>query len=695
MKSLEKESAAVSASTGTPQSVGRKPAERKRAKASGGKKGLGVQAKLLIALVPTIVVVIVGILAAVQSATSKMLLEKGDSLLESNANSVVSMVQAWMNGITSTLEAERDTLEYMSLPPDEELAYIRHTANINSAFPDGLYFATTEGQFIHSSFVPDASYEPRERVWYKEGLPSNDFVFGSAYLDIITGNNVVSASAALHYKDGTIRGVAAADIYLTAVSDIVKQVQIEQTGSAFLIDSSTNMIIGHKDDSFSGTLLSDHSDDPFYTQVAQWIADGAYGLQTCESDGGTICLNLKQVPGCTWVAVSFVPKAEILHDLSVLTTLISIIAVIAILIMIALTFILIRIIVISPVRKLDAAARRMADGDLTAQLEHCSSDEFGALTDNFGKTVDRLHDYVDYIDEISTVLDEIARGNLTFTLKREYAGDFARIKKALENISVSLNQTMAQIDQASDQVFVGASQLSAGAQTLSQGATEQASAVEELSATIEDLSRQVRANAVAGRKTSNDVDAAASRVSESNERMQQLISAMSDINQRSEQISRIIKSIDDIAFQTNILALNAAVEAARAGSAGKGFAVVADEVRNLASKSAEAAKGTADLIQASTEAVQRGSALADETASSLRSTVEDINSVTQAVDQIAQASDAQSRSIDQVSQGVEQISRVVQTNSATAEETAASSEELSAQAQMLRDLVNHFQLKNS
>ncbi|WP_352414940.1 methyl-accepting chemotaxis protein [Oscillibacter ruminantium] len=690
---LEREHVKKLSSKGFPKFTKKKKEEDLSAKSPDGKKNFGIQAKLLVALVPIIIVVVGGIVLTVQSAVSEILLKKSDALLSANTDSVVSMVQAWMNDITATLDMQRDTLEYITMTPDEEKAYLHHSADPDSAFPGGIYFATTAGEFVHASYVPDSGYDPREKVWYKEGLLSNSFIFGSAYQDVITGENVVSASAALHYKNGGTRGVAAADIQLGAISDIVKQVQIEQTGGAFLIDANTNMIIGHRDEALVGTLLAHQSANSFYADLTRLIAGGAFGLQTCKADGKEVCMDLEQVPGCNWITVTYAPKTEILQDLTTLTTLISVIAVVAIALMIALVFILIRRIVIVPVKKLDDVASRIADGDLTAKLDHRSNDEFGTLSSNFGKTVNRLHDYVDYIDEISTVLDEIAKGNLVFTLTREYVGEFARIKAALENISVSLNETLAQINQASDQVSVGADQLSAGAQTLSQGATEQASSVEELSATIAELSQQVRANAADSRKASGDVDAAAGRVSESNDRMQQLISAMSDINERSGQIGKIIKSIDDIAFQTNILALNAAIEAARAGAAGRGFAVVADEVRNLASKSAEAAKGTANLIQASTEAVQRGSALADQTAASLRSTVEDMNSVTQSVDQIAQASDRQAHSIDQVSQGVDQISRVVQTNSATAEETAASSEELSAQAQMLRELVSRFKLK--
>ena len=661
---------------------------------SGG-RSMGVQGKLLGVMIPLIIVVIAGILISVQAATSRILLEKSDALLTANTASVVSTVHAWMNDIVATLDAERDALEYLSMTPEQERSYVAHTAGRNDAFPDGIYFVTTAGDYVHSSRPASAGKGAEGTVWYQEGLLSNSFIIGSAFLDENSGSNVVSASAALHYKSGGTRGVAAAEIRLDAISGIVRDVRIEKTGGAFLIDGNTGMIIGHQDDSLVGTYLSDQPAGSLYAQAAQWIASGSFGLQTCRSGGQDICLAVEQVPDCAWIAVTYVPRAEILQDMQSLTALLAVISVVAIVVMVALVFFLIRRVVIVPVKKLDAVARRIADGDLSAELDHRSGDEFGTLAANFGKTVSRLHDYVEYIGEITAVLNQIADGQLDFTLTREYQGEFQSIKAALENISVSMNDTLSHIDEASDQVTAHAEQFASGAQTLSRGASDQASAVEELSATIEDLSHQVKANAEDFRRVSGDMGAAASRVTESNERMQQLISAMNDIDEQSKQIGKIIKTIEDIAFQTNILALNAAVEAARAGTAGKGFAVVADEVRNLAGKSAEAAKNTAALIQASTQAVQRGSALVDETAASLDSTAHNIKAVTGSVDQIERATDQQANSITQVAAGVEQISHVVQTNSATAQETAASSEELSAQAQTLRELVSRFQLKKS
>lgn len=346
-----------------------------------------------------------------------------------------------------------------------------------------------------------------------------------------------------------------------------------------------------------------------------------------------------------------------------------------------------------PVKELDTVADKIANGDLNQSITYRSKDELGYLAVNFNKTVERLRDYVKYIDEISDVLRQIANGNLMFQLTYDYAGEFSKIKQALEDISSSLNSTMGQINQAADQVAAGSDQVSSGAQALSQGATEQASSVEELAATINEISSQVKTNAANAQQGKEMAEAAGSKIEEGNLQMNEMTKAMADISEKSGQIGKIIKAIEDIAFQTNILALNAAVEAARAGEAGKGFAVVADEVRNLASKSAEASKSTAALIEGSIQAVERGTRLADETAYTLIEVVEHANNVVGVIEDIARASNEQASSIAQVTQGIEQISSVVQTNSATAEESAAASEELSGQAQVLKNLIGQFKLK--
>lgn len=349
--------------------------------------------------------------------------------------------------------------------------------------------------------------------------------------------------------------------------------------------------------------------------------------------------------------------------------------------------------ILKPISEIDHVAKEIANGNLNESIHYQSKDALGTLAKNFNKTVVRLQDYVKYIEEISNVLNEIANGNLLFRLTYDYAGEFAKIKDALINISNTMNDTLGRINQSSDQVASGADQVSSGAQALSQGATEQASSVQELAATINDISAQITKNASNAHEANQQAKDVEDEARESNRRMQEMVTAMADISESSSQIGKIIKTIEDIAFQTNILALNAAVEAARAGAAGKGFAVVADEVRNLASKSAEASKNTSALIEASLAAVEKGTMIAGNTATSLEKVTEGIQKVAATVDQISAASTIQAESVVQVTTGIDQISSVVQTNSATAEESAAASEELSSQAQVLKTLISRFRLR--
>ena len=349
--------------------------------------------------------------------------------------------------------------------------------------------------------------------------------------------------------------------------------------------------------------------------------------------------------------------------------------------------------IIYPILKLKDGMVVVSNGILTEPIDvKCNHTELGQLAKAIETTKNNLSEY---IQEISSILEQIARQDLRAAVEKDYIGDFSSIKKSLNTIIVSLNQAFSTINESVEQVSSGSDQVSSGAQALSQGATEQASAVEELAATINEISQQIKNNAENAVQASEKANSVGDEMTESNHKMKELIQAIQEISSSSNEIGKIIKTIEDIAFQTNILALNAAVEAARAGAAGKGFAVVADEVRNLASKSAEASQSTSTLIETSIRAVEHGTQIADMTAQSLLSAVDGAKMVAQTIDKISEASNNQANSIAQVTSGVDQISSVVQTNSATAEESAAASEELSGQAQMLKNLMGKYQLKDT
>lgn len=660
----------------------------KRGSRGPKRRGLGITVKLVAAVVISAVIAVTALLAVVYNRMSETLLAKSEEILHTTTEKTLQETKAWMNRTLTMLETQRDTIEYENMDIPEMTEYIKHTAGQNDAYPAGLYVALTDGSLYHASFVPGPDFNALVKSWYLDGLNSEDFILGDVYFDEDSQSYVVGASGVLKDGNDNVRGVAAADVYLNSISEIVNKIQIEDTGGIFLVDTRTDTIIGHRDPTIVGGKLSEA--EGMYAYAEEQIQSGNMGIGLYNDT----YIELEEIAGSNWVAVAYVSGTEVLAELYDLTHTMMIVSIIAVLILTLLVIIQIRRIIGRPVKELSQVASRIAEGDLNQEIRYQSGDELGSLAYNFNQVTLRLRDYIKYINEIAETLKEIAKGNLAFELRSEYTGEFAKIKESLDEIAVELNLTIGQLNASSRDVAAGAAQVSDSAVSLSQGSTQQAAEIEALAGHIGKVSDSVQKVAQGAQRASNLSEEVGKGLLESNTKMQNMTEVMQRISEKSNAIHKIVKTIDDIAFQTNILALNAAVEAARAGEAGKGFAVVAEEVRTLAGKSADAAKETTALLGETMTSMEEGVSAADDTARSMLEAEKMAEEMDRLINGIADYAKQQAVDAQEISHGIDQIAIVVQSNVNTAESSAAASEELSGQASALKELVSRFRLKN-
>jgi len=538
------------------------------------------------------------------------------------------------------------------------------------------------------SGVSDPSYDLKAADYY---ITITDGIVNitEPYVDEATGSMIITISAPV-YVNGKIEGLTGIDITIDSLSQVVGEYKLGENGYFSLL-TNDNIITSHKD---KDNILKSVKDVGISENLVNAVKEKNNEVLEYTYNNETYMGNSTSIGDIGWKIVSAMPKDEFISDIRELIGIIIFIYILTIIILSVIMFIIIGI-VTKPIKKITEITNNLAAGKLDVDIDIKSNDEIGELAKSIGSLTMRLKSYIVYIGESVSVLDELANGNLVMKLQNDYDGEFAKLKNALLHVSDTLKETIGKIKDSSESINMNAEQVSSGAQALAQGTTEQASAIEELSAEINEIYQTIVNNAEHAEKAGNKSLESSNEVKRGNVQMKEMLSAMDEIRESSSKIGKIIKVIDDIAFQTNILALNAAVEAARAGTAGKGFAVVADEVRNLAGKSAEAAKQTTALIENSISAINIGTTLADEAGRSLAGIVSKTNETNDLITEIAKASSQQTVSVNQIRSGIEQISSVIQENAATAEASAANSEELSGQSQILNDLVNKFKIDST
>lgn len=570
-------------------------------------------------------------------------------------------------------------------------SYVRYDPALTYG-TSGTFYTDTDGDGKLEAVTPTdlAAYEPTDTEhvgWFYTPLANKKATWMEPYFNANISKTIISYVVPFYLKNGDNYGVTGVDFDFAYLDDLLKKNQKYEGDSSFLINAE-GKILYHAQ--YQNGENFQEIEDGKYADAFKEMQDKDHGFVHEGSGKSSILMGFTTLEN-GWKIVTVPSYHEIYGSLESFKLTFTVFSVFFAAFMLVLA-VLVGNRIAHPIVKLSKSVERMSQGALDEKITVKDQTEIGALAHSLESLGEQLKNYKLYIGEISQVLNQMSEGELSISLQHEYNGEFACIKAALNALSGKLTDLIGNIQTSSERVSEFAGNVANSAQSLSQGSIEQAGSIEQLSERIRAISDHVEKSAENTKLANAEAHSTQGEVEKADQQMQKMQKAMEEISDKSGEISKIIKTIDDIAFQTNILALNAAIEAARAGSYGKGFAVVADEVGNLAQKSADAAKDTTTLIEETVRAVEEGAKLAEHTAVSLQHVVKGSGQVNDLVNEIAKATEEQAKAVSDVREGINSISDVVQRNTATAEESGAASEELNREAKTLEKQVAEFKI---
>lgn len=624
---------------------------------------IGIKLKLLGVLLPVVICIIGIAIFFIYKNTSDILLRKSETLLRTSTESVVNQVTTWMSETITALDVERDTIEYFSMNETDELNYIKHTADTYESFPAGIYLATTDGSLIHASFVPGPEYNIFEKPWYQDGIKSEKFIFGSVYFDEDSQSYVVGASGVLKDKNGAVRGVAAADIYLDAISEIVKEVQLEQTGGMFLIDRNTDMIIGHKEAALVGTSLNEQSNG-LYSYIGSLLSTETFGLQTYTMPGGeTYYLDLEKVPDSNWITAAYVPHTEIMTDLNNLTKNIIFITLIGILL---LSVIMERVIsfIVKPVKNLNTAITSITNGDFQTEISIKTKDEIGIMAQGINNYVQVMKNI---IGDINSITSELAKQSVISSEVADNLSGSSKLQSASMN---EMNNTVNELTLSVTEVAENATSLSSFIEETREKGVAAGEQMKE-AVSVTNLGKDNMRNLLT---TMNDISS----------KMEILEESAAEMEDSVVQINSIVDLIRDIAEETNLLSLNASIEAARAGEAGRGFAVVAGQIGKLAGNSKQSVEDIYNLTQGIRSLVENTVKETRDSAAAIKSSSDIVNKTERTFNTIYNSVSNTDKSVTEIIDKIMQVNDIATNVAGITEEQSASSEEILATTEDMR-----------